>query len=583
MADFPGTVHDLGPRPMSPAPLPHTGGKVSVVGARRVQPVPAFKTADVGEGTFTAAGGITPPAPAGVALVGKVADLTPGVPWFDKVHILPRTAIDFGNIITTVQGSFELFSAYRTPVTLTTFVNNAGVGVEIPDLPALPFILGGFASILGPTSTRLNPVELVVEATAEGQAQFDDTLDFTFAPGGLLTLRVQGNRIALIPFDYEQEFDEFLDFGGEVLTRIDGTEQRIDERNYPVESYNLTYKLEGREKRRMKALLFEWQARQFALPLKHQRMFLTQAVSSGLVVNVDSTSDVDLRIGGLAAVFQNNWTFDVLQVVSKTATTITFASEVQKSFDIGDTVVPVRLAFGRATQRSSRPPKNLEEFRVRFLVVDNHTGALTGDTSGFSSFNSLVLLDDCNLIGGSANIERRISVTIIDNGVGQPFQEPVWDKNKRAHPKTFLALSRAALLAVRRLLIAFNGPQKSFYIPTFDEDLLVTQDIGSASDKMTIENIGYTRFVQSREPKATFRITFTDGTDLERTVQSSTELSVDEEELTLDTTWGVTKTVAEIVRVEFYERVRIATPRVRIRHERIGSAKVSMPVVAVFD
>lgn len=301
------------------------------------------------------------------------------------------------------------------------------------------------------------------------------------------------------------------------------------------------------------------------------------------MVNVDNTADVDLRIGGLAVVFQNNWTFDVLQVANKTATTITFASEVQKSFNVDDTVAPVRLALGRATSRSSRPPKNLEEFRLRFTVVDNHTGALTGDTSGFSTFDSLVLLDDCNLIEGSTNIERRISVTIIDNGVGQPFQEPVWDKNKRAHPKTFSTRSRAELLSVRRLLTALNGPQKSFYIPTFDEDLLVTQDIGSGSDKMTIENIGYTRFVQSREPKATFRITFTDGSDLERTVQSSTELSVDEEELTLDATWGVTKTVAEIVRVEFYERVRIATPRVRIRHERIGSAKVGMPVVAVFD
>jgi len=588
VANFPGIFHDLGPRPMSPAPLPHTGGKVSVVGARRVQPVSVSDAADVKGAAFTTAGGVTPPAPSGVTLVAKKSDLTPGVPWFDHVHVLPRDpGVQFGNIITTVQATFELFSAYRDTVTLTTFVNNAGAGVEVPDLPSLPYVMAGFTSILDPSSTRLNPVALTVQATPDGPAQFDDTLDFTFAPGGLLMLRVSGNRIALIPFDYEQGFDEVLDFGGEALTRLDGTEQRIDERAYPVQSFNVLYRLDGREKRRLRALLFGWQSRQFVFPVLTERMFLTADVSSGLTVNVDSTADVDLRVGGVAVIMRDDGefdTFDVLTVASLTATSITFASEVQSSFLEGDRVMPGRLVQGPPRQQSRRPPVNLEDFRLQFVVVDNSTGALTGDVSAFSSLGGEVFLDDCNLIEGSAlGIDRQIRVATLDNEVGRRLQEPIWDALKRSFPKVFLAQSRAQLYAIRRLLIALRGPQVSFHVPTFDEDLVATQDIGSASDTLTVENIGYARFVAANEEMATIRATFDDGTEVIRTIQSATELSADEEELTLDTTWGVTKTVSEFVRIEFIDRVRIATPRVRIRHERIGSARVSMPLQQVFN
>jgi len=585
MADFPGFLSDYGPFPMSPAPLPHTGGKVTVTGARRRQPVAAYVEDDVGEGVFLTAGGITPPPPSGVLQFAEVQDTTPGVPWFDHVHILPREpGINFGNIITTVQGTFELFNAYRQSVVLTTFVNNAGAGVSIPDLPSLPFVMGAFSSILSPLSTRLNPVPLAVEATPEGPAQFNATLDFTFAPGGLLMLRVQGSRIALVSFDYEQDFDEELDFGGQVLERFNGTEQRIAERgSFPVQIFEMRCLLDERDKQRLKVLLFGWQSRQFALALRHERMFITAPVSSGFVVSVDSTTDVDLRVGGLATLLKSNEVFDVLTVASKTATTITFVSAIQQSFDIGDLVMPVRLTNGPPIVRGGRPPVNLEEFRMRFVVLDNHTGALTGDVSAFSSLNSLVLLDDCNLIDGSIAIERRIRVVGIDNQVGVPFQEPVWDVNKRSHPKTFLASSRAELIDIRRLLIELRGTQTPFYIPTFDDDLTVTQNIASGGSTMTVQNVGYTRFAQSREPFATFIITFDDGSSLARTITSSIELSVDEEELTLNTTWGVNKTVAEVVRVEFVELVRMATPRVRIQHQRIGLARVSMPLVAVFE
>jgi hypothetical protein len=124
----------------------------------------------------------------------------------------------------------------------------------------------------------------------------------------------------------------------------------------------------------------------------------------------------------------------------------------------------------------------------------------------------------------------------------------------------------------------------SFWIPTFIEDLTIQSDLVMGTVIMLIENINYTRFVNARESKRTFRIAFTDGTVLIREIESATELDADTEELTVSAPWPANRTVAEISRIEFLENVRLDTDSVVIRHENvIGRASVEVPVKVVFD
>jgi len=585
MADFPGSIVDLEPLAAPPGPSPQARGR-SVVGARRALPEETIVLDDIKGAEFTAAGGVTPPGAGGADHAGASQEITVGRDWFEAVHLLPRQVdgVDFGNIITTVQDEYEIFNAHTAPANLTTIVNNAGAGITLPNLPTPVDVLDAFCSYLDPSSTRLSPVKTKVQADPNGPANFDTTIDFTFSPGGTVQLFVAGSRIVLIPFDWEKPFDEFLQFKTGILTKQDGGEQRSGKRAAPRQLFDLLYRLQGREKRRMKSLLHGWQARQFALPLKHEGVPLTAAVSSGVSVSVLGAADCDFRIGGLAVVFKDNDTFDVLTIATKSDTTITFSSAIQNSYSVGEFVYPVRTAHIAALVRGSRPPKNVENFRIRFRVVDNTTGVLTGDATPFSTYKTKVLLDECNLLeGGSLDVSRQARTVVIDNETGVVTQLPVWVAPKRDHQKGFFVQDRARMIEVRRLLTFLDGPRISFWIPTFDEDLLPTQDITSASDKLVIENVGYARFVGGQEQRRDIRATFTDGSQIEREIQSAIEIDDDEEELTLDTTWGVNKTVSEISRVEFLENVRFSGDEFRIRHEGIGRAKVFSPVRRVFD
>jgi hypothetical protein len=188
-----------------------------------------------------------------------------------------------------------------------------------------------------------------------------------------------------------------------------------------------------------------------------------------------------------------------------------------------------------------------------------------------------VLLDDCNALTGMS-FELPIQITRIDNATGRVTQMTRWDKSKRGSQKSFRARSRAEVAKLKKLLLSLRGRQKSFYIPTFASDLLVTATLSSGSSTMDVENIGYVRFVQDRERMRTFRITFTDGTSLFRVIQSSVQLSSTTERLTLDTTWPSTRPASEVQRVEFIELVRFDTDDMVLEHDRSGSARLRAPV-----
>lgn len=161
-----------------------------------------------------AAGGAVfpPPQPLQSHAVRINAESTPGFDWFEKVHILPRTRQALGVIVSNLTVLFEVFNARRTPATLTAVTNPLTPGVTIPDLPALPLVLAPFASLLDPTSTRLNPVRIEALVARDGVPIFDGGIVFEFSSGDEPTLFLSGVRVAVIPLVYEADFDERLAF-----------------------------------------------------------------------------------------------------------------------------------------------------------------------------------------------------------------------------------------------------------------------------------------------------------------------------------------------------------------------------------
>lgn len=517
---------------------------------------------------------------------------TAGYDWFEHIHVAPKAKVEFGNIITQTENDYEIFNAYRDgPRTLSSIQNNATPGIELPDVSP-PEAIPAMQSLLGPTSTFNyegtsglgTAVKTVIRAVAEGLATFDTNIVFSHTSNDVEIL-LSGSRIIFVPIEYEGELSETLAFLTDVIPAINGEEQRIALRKNPRQIFEVLYKLDGNDRQRIQALLMDWMDQLFGFPLWHEHLKLTADVSSSATsYPVVGADDLDFRVGGLAVVVTDSTTFDVITIVSKSDTEIVAEDPSVNSYTAGTKIMPLRIARLLRSVGGTRHPNNVEEFKVAFEVSDNDTGALTGDTTGWSTYLSRVLLDDCNVIEGTMSEEFERRVHRIDNQTGTVTLSSDWDKFKRVHRKGFAAHNRAEIMSLRRLLLHFRGRQKAFWIPSFIEDLAVKDDLTISTDTMDIERIEYVRFVKDREPKRTFRITFDDDTSLVRVVQSSVTVDATTERLTLDTTWPATRTPDEVVRVEFYEPARWDTDKFKINYPRIGRANIrALPVRTVFD
>jgi hypothetical protein len=512
--------------------------------------------------------------------------------WWEKVHILPRTKIAFGNIITQKQDTYELYSAYRdASVTLSSIVNNALPGIDLPD-EAPPEVVPRQSSMLDSTSTdntgdafTLGTLVLRdILALQAGLPAFDTTIDFIFDTGEEPQLFISGQRIVLIPMDYESPMQETLAFLTEIIPGLSGVEQRIALRKQPRQLYEVMYKLDGNDRQRMQALLMDWTANLFGFPVQNEVLLTTAAASIGTTVyQVTGADDVDLRVGGLAVILSDANTFDVISIDSKTDTSITSGNPSLNAYPVGTKLMPLRTAVILRMVAGAMAQKNLETFKITFEVTDNDTGALSGSTAAYSTFNGRVLFDDCNVMTGEMAEQYKRRIYRIDNKTGVVSISSSWDRGKRSSQKGFVLRNRSEILNFRRAMISIGGRWIAFYLPTFNDDLEVKATLGVGSDTMDVERIEYERFIQSREPKITFKITFTDGTSLVREVQSAAGVDSTTERLTLDTTWPSTRTADEVVRVQFYELTRFDGDNVRIQYPRIGLATCQMPVFQVFD
>lgn len=493
--------------------------------------------------------------------------------WFDRLHIIPRR-IDAGNILTVQTRVLDLFNAFiYESRDLEQFINNAGAGTSITDLPSLPTTIPALKSLL-----------MTLEITPDGAPTINTTLDFDTDETYLLSIPITGTRIVMFPFEPEAPLTERLLFLTDVLEATDGTEQRVSLRLAPRQEFTMRLLREdGPERQRVDFLMFDWQSRVFGLPVWIEPAFLTAAATSGqTVINVDTTATGDFRVDGLAIVFESEDKFDALEVDAVGPTSITFKTPIANNYDPGVRVMPLRTAITSVPIKEKRYAVNLAEFEIVMRVLDNDVDL--SDTSGWPTFNGKVLLSDPNAIEQTLDGDLNKVITVFDGSTGKFSQASTQPRSRRGSAKTFLTRDRAGLWKVRRLLHALRGRQVSFYLPTFTQDLTLAVPYPSGDPALTIVNVGYARYAKNRQPKANIRIILNNGTIYERNITNSAEVDSATEQVTLSSSIAQNIDPSDIYRIEFYEKVRIDNEEITIEHRTSnGEAKVGFPVKVVLE
>ena len=507
-----------------------------------------------------------------VRTAGEVADL--GFDWFEKVHIIPKRQ-DFGNILSQQDVTVEIFNAYREANRSLTGIAIPVTGLEFIPSPTLP-----------QTIFEQYGLVLTLRALLDGPPSFDDVIVFTTDVRDI-NFAITGTRVVIFPFIPEAPIRETLAFLTDILPALNGEEQRVSLRKNPRQVFELEiYREDGAERARMENLLFDWQSRSFGLPVWHEGTRLTADVTNGdTTINVQSTAYADYRVGGLAIVLKNDLVLDALEVDSFTSTTITFTSPVGNDYDADDpdvNVYPLRVAVMRDKESGEKYQVNLTKWQFRFLVTDNR--ADIADAGTWNTYNSKIIFDDNNLIAGTHPQVLEKNIEVIDGETGKRVQFSSWARGKRGSMKGFLSNSRQQLWALRQILHYLRGRQVSFYLPTFQKDLVPVANLANATNNLDVTHVNYNSFVRERNPNKRIRVHLTNGTTYDRTITGSASLTSTTERLTVDTNWPTDIDVADVARIEYLQLVRFDTDQFSIEHEDAnGQARLFAPVKTVFD
>jgi len=380
----------------------------------------------------------------------------------------------------------------------------------------------------------------------------------------------------MFPIRPEAPLREHLLFDTKIIEVVDGSEQRIANRQYPRGMFEATYK-NGQQLIEM--ILFDRQAKVVAMPAWHEPSFLNAAHSSGAyTVNVNTTNYAIFFVGGYAVVIEEENTYDALKIQSMTATTITFESPLSFNYTARAQVMPLMTAYIEAASAAIKYPYNQEYFNIR-IHVDPEVNDIAS-AAAFNTYNSDPFMDGPNMIEGGQLAEAiRTKIFVVDNLTGLRTQHSAWAHSKRHSKKGWKTNTRQELWELRQLLHYLKGRQGGFYIPTFWKDVSPTQNLAIGTLTMTITNIGYVVNAQERWPKQVIRIHLKAGTILTRTIQNSSIVSTTEEQLTVDTPWPATYSPDDIERVEFLEKVRIDVDDITIVHYNgLGQAECVVPI-----
>lgn len=495
----------------------------------------------------------------------------PADDFLEKIIVLPRR-FDFGVVFADQTTSVRIYNAYRyASRILTAFVNNAGFGVDIPDLPSLPYAL------LAQTG-----LQLTLTVSANGPANVIGSIDFTFDTGSI-TVPLTAQRALVLPFEPMSPMTERLEFRTDVMEGRSGIEQRRSMKLAPGQVFDMTFAMDSTARQLYDSLIFDVHSRIIGVPVWFEAVVTTSKTLVGAEeVQVQTSAYADFRVGDLAILWWDETLYEALEVTAINPTSIEVNSPFTKEFPRGARFMPIRVGFPVGDFRGEKHPQRLQTARLIVKAQDNDVDH--SDASAFPTFGGRVLVDEPNRADPTAEETWSRQAFEVDSETGVFSVYSDAPNARRSHSRTFVTRTRQRLWEVRQLLHFLRGRQTSFWVPTDAEELTVTQDVSSGGTSIDVENVGFTRFVKARFPRKAVRIILTDGTKIDRLLTGSTELDQFEERLTISGSWPQGFTKEEVDRLEYFERVRIDSDQISLKHySAIGDMTVQVPVIGVYE
>ncbi|AME18052.1 virion structural protein [Pseudomonas phage AAT-1] len=475
--------------------------------------------------------------------------------YYFRVHVNPGV-IELGNLLSTQTRNVEVWSAYFEPRLLSSISQVGTDGITLTQ-PALP-----------PTSfAALEARIYTLNISTNGAPVINALYTFNF-PGDSPTLTVTGRRVVVWPFVPQTEHRETLEWFTDILPSF-GAEQRIALRTAPRQSFNHEFQLDEYQYSRAKAIATQWAHRVYGLPVWSELTRLGP-VPMGTTELMFDTSNADYRSDDIVIVWESDEHFVAAECTDVLADRVVLKLPLEQSYQ-NAYVAPLRFARTFEGMQFRRRAHDVVTASATFQVTANKD---LGASVGLPQYRGKDVLTDRTILVG--DLVERISRSIdeFDNGSG-PIAVDIkngWVNYARAI--TFDTLDRAARWSARKWVHSRRGRQKAFWLPSWNPDLVILDDVGPTGASLTVRPIGYPLYYGIKD----VMIELNDGTRIFSRVLGAAVDVNGNEELSLEAPVGTGFAAADVALACFMSHVRFNSDRVEISHSYAGRATASVPV-----
>lgn len=352
--------------------------------------------------------------------------------------------------------------------------------------------------------------------------------------------------------DWSQGIMERLSFRTNVLGAHDASEQLRGTRASPRRLFEFGTLASGDERRHVQSLLWGNGAGRWQLPVWSEGVPLAASLPSGSTTVAIDAEHRQFGAGYAVIMGEDARDSELLTVSAATDTTLT-VEPTTRTWPAGAMVYPAavaRLAPGTSQQVFAG---DVGYGIARFDAVQ--VNPMTA-VAPLVTYRDLPVFDFD--IVTPRDPERSLDRVLdsFDDDLGIPFVTDLAGIPLPRQTVDVTAAGRAEVAKLRGLLAWLDGMRGVLWLPTFQQDLRVTADIGSAATQITVAACNYTLDVAMALNRRDIRIETWGGDVYHRRITACAAPGGGVELLTIDSALGAAVTVADIKRVSFLQLVR---------------------------
>ena len=489
--------------------------------------------------------------------------------FYNRVQIHPAT-IALGNLVSSQTRRVSVWNAWLDrSATVTNVLGDSDSAIVISGQGNPPLVM-----------PPLQELTWQLSIGVAGSATLDTTVQWLFAGDPPLGVRITGQRVTA--WTYAPNWDSGVTERLEWLTLVEratnGNESSTPLRETPRRSWEFVPVVEGVNRQRMEAMLYDASARTWAVPVWAEINVLPAGLALGVLSIPVATAGLDFHKGGLAILMTDARTYETVEIDSVTTGAINLVRATLNAWHAGTQLYPARTARLDDYPTLNRYTTRLIDTTVRFISMDANDYTATMPAARYLG---TPVLEDRPEWSENPTMQYGRDVELIDGKTGGVLIDDISGTPWPIQSHRWQVYGRVAHDALRQLLYALAGKVGRVWLPTWQDDFYPAAD--AAGSTMDVTNGGYTAYLHGQNGRRDIRVQLADGTVLYRRIIASAEIDTDTERLQLDSAWPSTIAKANVVSISFMALCRLDTDAVEIQHwtDSVGTAACAVTFAQV--